>query len=149
MSDEEDIIKPVLYILMRSDMDSLNAGKGMAQAAHAANDMVKRIRGINEKSSRKGGCSTIKSYLDIWEEQAGGFGTTIVLDIYNEDILKLKVNAIQDNENKRNMAGIVHDPTYPVRDGEVTHLVPVNTCGWVFGDREELSMLMEQFDLHP
>ena len=29
--------EPVLYILMRSDMVSLNPGKAMAQAAHAAN----------------------------------------------------------------------------------------------------------------
>ena len=30
----------VLYILMRNDMDSLNPGKGMAQAAHASNHFM-------------------------------------------------------------------------------------------------------------
>ena len=32
----------VLYILMRTDMDSLNPGKAMAQASHASNAFVYR-----------------------------------------------------------------------------------------------------------
>ena len=32
--------KPYLYILMRTDLPSLNPGKAMAQAAHAANKMT-------------------------------------------------------------------------------------------------------------
>ena len=31
---------PVLYILMRTDMDSMNPGKAMAQASHASNAFV-------------------------------------------------------------------------------------------------------------
>ena len=31
---------PVLYILMRTDMTSLNAGKAMAQASHATNAFI-------------------------------------------------------------------------------------------------------------
>ena len=33
-------MKPVLYILMRTDMDSMNPGKAMAQASHASNQFV-------------------------------------------------------------------------------------------------------------
>ena len=31
---------PLLYILMRNDMDSMNPGKAMAQASHASNQFV-------------------------------------------------------------------------------------------------------------
>ena len=33
----------VLYILMRTDMDSMNPGKAMAQASHASNTFVFRF----------------------------------------------------------------------------------------------------------
>ena len=31
---------PVLYILMRTDMNSMNPGKAMAQASHASNAFI-------------------------------------------------------------------------------------------------------------
>ena len=36
----ETEVFPVLYILMRNDMKSMNPGKAMAQASHASNAFV-------------------------------------------------------------------------------------------------------------
>lgn len=113
---------------MRSDMISLNAGKAMAQAAHAAN--------LAEYKLAK------TKHWKEWKEQAKlqGFGTTIVL----------KVDGIKDLHDIINDAypyvgdyciGVVKDETYPVRDGNVTHLLPVETCGYVFCAQEFLPAL--------
>jgi len=47
------------------------------------------------------------------------------------------------------VAGWVHDPTYPIRDGEVTHLIPLNTCAFVFGTKAECRDTCGGFELHP
>ena len=52
-----------LYILMRTDLPSMNAGRAMAQAAHAANQFIKEYG--NNKEVQK------------WQKDANGFGTTI------------------------------------------------------------------------
>ena len=124
---------PILYILMRSDMDSLNPGKGMAQAAHAAN-MFGQIK--------NGPFKTGKHPSKDIEEWFGnrGFGTTIVLDCGDELALKNIINCASISYK----AGIVMDETYPIRDGKVTHLLPVNTCGYVFcptGERENMDYI--------
>jgi len=145
-------IHPVLYIFMRTDMDSLNAGKGMAQAAHASNQMVQRIRSINGKASKTGGGgSFVKYLLNAWEKEGAGFGTTIVL---NGDDLKFVKQTIDDMEHNKDLKqwwhGSVLDDTYPIRDGRVTHFLPIETCVWVFADTEdkELTQYMDQFTLH-
>ena len=108
---------PRLYILMRTDMESMNAGKAMAQAAHAANAFVDKARG---------------SAVDIsdWTRQTKqAFGTTITLAVPSEDEMT-KTVLIADAMGY--LADVIHDPTYPVRDGYVTHLLPINTCAYVF-----------------
>ena len=66
----------------------------------------------------------------IWRAQTDqGFGTVLTLDAGDIG----KVREIVDAAFKHGFpAGIVHDPSYPVRDGAVTHLIPLDTCGWVF-----------------
>lgn len=64
-----------LYILMRTDMDSMNPGKACAQAAHAANAFVDfmHFSGLTTATTEK--------LCNEWREQTGlGFGTTIVLN---------------------------------------------------------------------
>lgn len=111
-----------LYILMRGDMVSLNSGKGMAQAAHAANYFVSAMDYVPDMDMRRGAvgwaCQT--------EQQ---FGTTIVLVVSGEDQLTYVTDAARGMGFP---SGVVTDPTYPVRDGAVTHLLPVVTCGFVF-----------------
>lgn len=126
-----------LYILMRQDMtDSLNAGKAMAQAAHAANQFVRDF-----------GNAHTAGYYE-WMQQGRGFGTTIVLGVDSEAELRHYL----DNAGRlRHPADIVLDETYPVPDGYVTHLIPVFTCGYIFvKDREDNGgALIEGLDLHP
>ena len=58
----------VLYILMRTDMDSMNPGKAMAQASHASNAFVFRFGKENLVKQWQG-------------ETQQGFGTVLVLDV--------------------------------------------------------------------
>lgn len=128
----------VLYILMRTDLDSLNPGKAMAQANHAFGALRKAIR------------SNVVRQVDYiqWQETTSqNFGTVIVLGGHEggiqaalDDIRRLKLPVV---------AGWVHDPTYPIRDGAVTHLIPLNTCAFVFGTKAECEDACGWFDLHP
>lgn len=125
----------VLYILMRSDMVSLNPGKAMAQAAHAANQFAQWA--ADDKTASK-------AYHNWRSETGDGFGTTIVLDVINE---KLLLETIDQLRSSGLIAGVVNDPTYPVTDGAVTHLLPINTCGFVFLHKDNKDLL-SQFSLH-
>jgi peptidyl-tRNA hydrolase len=108
---------PTLYILMRTDMESMNPGKAMAQAAHAANAFI--------KNARDNGSAT-----DDWEDSTDqGFGTTITLAVNSEVELRQAAHRASLDGFR---ADVVRDPTYPVRDGKVTHLVPVDTCAYVY-----------------
>lgn len=123
---------PILYILMRSDLDSMNPGKAMAQACHAANQFVFE-NGANAE-------------VIAWTEQTPqGFGTTIVLDADDEATMR-RYLVTADAEGYR--CGITHDPSYPVRDGKVTHLVPLDTCGFIFSPKGQLEFL-RKLSLHP
>jgi len=125
---------PVLYILMRNDMDSMNAGKGMAQASHASNAFV---------------FETVHSALfEKWQhETKQGFGTVLVLEV-NEAQMRTAATVA---DSLGFVSGVVHDPTYPLRDGEVCHLLPIDTCAYVFGDKNDpmLNRLVGDFPLHP
>ena len=120
---------PILYILMRTDMDSMNPGKGMAQAAHAANQFACRAEQT--------------THIGFYKEWAhyNGFGTTVVLGVDSEASL---AEQIADASANGFLAEEVRDPSYPVRDGRVTHLVDIITCGYILvpdRDKEKPSML--------
>lgn len=130
----------VLYILMRTDLDSLNPGKAMAQASHASNAFVHQA----ENYSRK-----ITDTLEEWRGETNqGFGTVLVLGGSMNDIEY--TIGMMDSEY---VCGIVHDPTYPIRDGDVTHFIPLNTCAYVFVPNKEDDMIaktiLSKFELHP
>jgi peptidyl-tRNA hydrolase len=121
-----------LYILMRNDLNSLNPGKACAQAAHAANMAVSRCP------------STLFDHLSEWERETGdGFGTTIVLGV-NEQELYETINAAISSDMH---AGTVHDPSYPLKDGKVTHYIPLDTCGFIFGPREMVEQITDDLYL--
>jgi len=101
---------------MRTDLASMNPGKGMAQAAHASNAFIHDWQGDGD--------------VDAWQAQTSqGFGTTITLAVPTESAM---VDMVAIADALGYPAGLVHDPSYPVRDGEVTHLLPIDTCGYVF-----------------
>lgn len=112
-----------LYVLMRNDLASLNCGKMAAQATHAANQMVFEAKSGDEK---------LTNLLASWEASTGhGFGTCIVLGV-DEVQMRETVDVARDLGLH---CGITHDPSYPLMDGKVLHLLPLDTCGWVFGGK--------------
>jgi len=46
----QKVIDPRLYIIMREDLQDMNPGKGMAQAAHAQAEMLAHMDEIDEVS---------------------------------------------------------------------------------------------------
>jgi len=117
-----------LYIIMRTDMASMNAGKAMAHAAHAANDFEDRIQKYIKKHDEDEWL--VNRYLD-WKEDRS-FGTTLVFGGKENDIMTVTGSHFEDG-----MSGLVIDPTYPIRDGEIVHHISIMTCGWVFCDEDE------------
>ena len=128
----------VLYILMRTDLDSLNPGKAMAQANHAFGALKQRIRSDSKRQ---------RDYIAWQGTTAQDFGTVIVLGGDRGGIQ----GALDQLQRHRSpvVSGWVHDPTYPIRDGVVTHLIPLDTCAFVFGTKAECGDVCEQFELHP
>ena len=117
-----------LYIFMRSDLDSLNPGKAMAQAVHAGNQLesrYQRVLGNPEHNKFING-------FNNWKNQAYGFGTTIVLDADEfSDRLKdiaewLEIDSLQPE------FGVILDPSYPLIDGNKVHLIALDTCAYLF-----------------
>jgi peptidyl-tRNA hydrolase len=126
---------PTLYILMRNDMRSMNAGKAMAQASHASNAFIYEA-------------DTERTQVVAWvDETPQGFGTAIVLACDEAGMRE----AVKTAKQFGFTSGIVHDPTYPLRDGDVTHLIPLDTCAYIFGDRNDstLKEILGDFRLHP
>ena len=127
---------PVLYVLMRTDLASMNAGKGMAQSHHCGSAFAKHM----EKNKDP-------LYEKWFSETPQGFGTVLVLAV-NEQQMR---QAAKTAEMLQFVAGVVHDPTYPLRDGDTTHFLPVDTCAYVFGDKNDpmLEAVVGNFPLHP
>lgn len=123
-----------LYVLMRTDLASMNPGKACAQATHAANQCVYAIR--------KGGDPWLRSLLAAWEEDRG-FGTCIVLASNGRDMVK----RVQRMNGLGIHAGIAHDPSYPLKDGGVLHLIPLDTCAYVFGLKETVAPFLDDLPL--
>lgn len=157
-----------LYVIVRDDMDSLNEspGKQGAQISHATSQVheifaemsirheVYNALGHNLKDSKGptsyniGPTLTTKevrqsSEFNEWKEGTGSFGATIVLEASIGDIRE----AVDMFGRAGIVSGITHDPTYPLRDGQTTHLIPLDTCGWAFGRKSQLSAVLGQFPL--
>ena len=122
--------KPYLYILMRNDLASLNAGKAVAQGTHAANQMVAELTRGKLHPIMVPAPNSIYAALAIWEKEANGFGTCIVLSVNEAQMRASVAKALGDALPSH--AGICHDPTYPLLDGKTLHLIPVDTCAYVF-----------------
>jgi len=94
---------------MRNDLPSLNAGKAMAQAAHAANSLTAEwghTNGVQE-----------------WTNKENQFGTTIVLSVTKADI----EHALRRAQMRDGVVphGPVWDQTYPfITTTEIAALVP-------------------------
>lgn len=130
---------PYLYILMRNDLASLNFGKAVAQGSHAANQMVHEavIKGKSDID--------LRNILIEWGMEANGFGTCIVLSV-NEEQMRQTIAKAKENGLH---AGITHDPTYPLQDGQSFHLIPLDTCAYVFARKADAKPYVSSFSLMP
>jgi hypothetical protein len=68
-----------------------------------------------------------------------------MLDVGTESNLLKHVQIAKDDGLQ---ADIVFDPTYPIKDGEATHLVPVNTCGYIFGEKSLCALVIKDLLLY-
>jgi len=161
-------VNPVLYILMRDDLPSMNAGKAMAQSSHASNAFIHEFE--------NGDHDPKWDYLvEEWrEETMQGFGTVLVLAV-NEHEMRATID-LADTLGFIN--GVVHDPTYPIQIApelgmKMTMIpglgiamvandihvgknhnyvtVPMDTCVFLFGDKNDplLEAIVGRFPLHP
>ncbi len=94
------VMKNILYIFMRNDLPSMNAGKAMAQASHASSQLVTNYSSKFED-------------IKNWAEEGKGFGTTIVLEGSKNSISHLLLNVI--NKRYSIITGNIIDETYPFK----------------------------------
>jgi peptidyl-tRNA hydrolase len=126
-----------LYIIMRTDMESMTLGRTAAMAAHAANQFVYDL-----ERKGNGNDALMKRYIEWKNQTLGGFGTVIVLDGYNQELIEDVLFRLEEEEQF--FSGVVIDPEYGVRDGEFVHMVEnVMTCAYVFPITDEVSDLQE------
>lgn len=152
-----------LYVFGRTDLASMNPGKMAAHAAHAANVFARHMDIIRELVPGWVGDVQYAAYQTWalsaqlnWDTHSRMpdrelylvdqfFGTTICL----AGTLREIVSAVRLAAETGFPARLILDPTYPVRDGEVTHLIPVTTSGYVFGNKAALSAILGDFSLYP
>ena len=131
-----DVFDNRLYCLMRTDLASMNPGKAIAQGMHAQAEAEAILAAL-------GGEWT--AMWTAWKLQAGHFGTTVTLGGAIDDIHTALVMLGEAGFP----CGVVHDPTYPLLDGRVMHLIPLDTCAWTFGSAFRLKPLLVSLSLHP
>jgi len=149
--EDDEEVKPdpndpvYLYVIARTDLESFTgtednrkAGLPCAQTGHAANQMVYEVR-------KKNVASLTREHAE-WEAETGcGFGTEIVLGAHFSQLKQVidtaKLLGLHANMTK--------DPEYPLRDGKTLHLIPLETCGFIFGRRNRIQPLLKTFDLLP
>lgn len=157
-------MNPVLFILMRNDLDSLNCGKLIAQGSHASNAFVEQYHTFNQQltvnlmnltpsdDSYKLYVNTLEkinsSYTTWRNSTEQGFGTVLVLEGAMKDIEA----AIETCISTGYIAAIVHDPSYPIRDGSIVHHLPLDTCSYVFVPDKDTDTVavqaLAEFSLH-
>lgn len=143
----------VLYILVRNELESMNSGKAIAQGSHASNAFVHHFnryaQTYNAKSVHEGIETASMTGFNEWENATSqGFGTVLTLEGKMVDIQSV-TNIFK---SLGYIAGVVHDPTYPIVDGEIVHHIPLDTCAYIFVPNKEkdefASMLLKKFPLH-
>lgn len=116
-----------LFIFMRDDMESMSPGRCCAQASHATSHFTTEMERLMADKTKA--MEPFMFAFDEWQNATEQhFGTAIVLGV-NEAQLKSIIGLAIKNGF---ICDIINDPTYGVKDGEVVHLISVDTCGYVF-----------------
>ncbi len=146
--------EPYLYILMRTDIGSMNPGKGMAQGSHAANQMMyegrhlvrdKLCENMSVDFVRDAKWYILSDMFDNWEKAANGFGTCIVLGATDRQMRA----SIRSAKSAGLHAGITNDPTYPVKDGDTFYTLSMDTCAYIFDYQAVVKPHVLDLELHP
>lgn len=154
----------VLYALVRGDLSSMKAGKGMAQCMHAQ-AMFDKFEIIEPY---RHGLQPSEDVLAWHNTTPQGFGTTLTILIPDLGTLEALSEAA---EAMNHPSGVVIDPTYPFHvDNEIVMrldrsrftLPPVyggpgksvcfveeKTVGYMFGWKSKLAVLLARFGLVP
>lgn len=133
---------PVCYILMRNDLASMVPGKGMAQSAHASSAFAEDMKLIKVEIK-------LAELYKLWLATSDqGFGTVLTLGV-NEVEMRATVKVVHALDADV-VADIIHDPSYPLKDGDFTHYIPLDTCAYVFGDKNDplLAAVVGNFPLY-
>lgn len=129
----------VCYVLMRTDLASLNPGKAMAQSHHNYGALKRAARDCGDRD-------LIAQYLK-WQEISGqDFGTVVTLGGNEGEINDALDYA--DRINAHVLSGWIWDDTYPLRDGDVTHSIRLNTNAFVFGTKLRCEDIVGGFEWH-
>ena len=151
-----------VYVLVRTDIPSMNPGKAMAQVHHAGVQMMQNFKDAN----------LVKEYIKMGNESgANGFNTTIVLSATLKIINYCLTRSLSV---KPCVSNAVVDPSYPfvvdreayeymltlnncvgniathLNDDKVLITREETTCAWFLGDRNntEFRALFEGLKLH-
>lgn len=128
---------PYLLILMRNDMASMSPGRAAAQASHATsmftlNAEAKVAMGEDPRpifADEHG----LPGYVEWKESTNQHYGTAIVVAVNGAQLTSYVTMAKETGYQ----AEIVSDPSYGVKDGNVTHFLPIETCGYIFVNRND------------
>lgn len=92
---------------MRTDLPSMNSGKGMAQASHASNKFIHDMS-LMSRNEVPLVDELLFGQSRLWSSQTDqGFGTVLVLGCSLVDIESVSI------KNSSYFSGVVVDPTYP------------------------------------
>ena len=152
---------PVMYILARNDIQSMNCGKLAAQTSHASSALEHKFKDVSYNNELFYTYNTWKS------ETNQGFGTVLVLSCDKYQL----VDIIHKVSNKNNiMSDIVVDPTYPyIVNKEISSLIPFDydtkervykedgsvvmfrsetTCAYIFGMKNDIEKHVSHLELY-
>jgi hypothetical protein len=159
-ADQQDL---VVYVLLRTDLPSMNTGKAAAQVHHAGVQMM----------SKHHLHVLVQKYLQMGVDQgADFFNTTIVLGA-SLDQIREALYTTKGYIQSDIVADVVTDPSYPffVESAEIANLIPESiataiktmpdgkvlmvreevTCAWFCGDRNDprFRAIFDGMSLHP
>jgi hypothetical protein len=154
-----------VYVLLRTDLPSMNPGKAAAQVHHAGVQLTHHYNGRQ----------LLLDYIDDGAASgADGFNTTIVLGASIDDIIQCKL--MQESSNVECLTGSITDPSYPfiVENMEIAQLIPQHpyseirivevlengkvlmvrpelTCAYYLGDRKDpkFTAIFKGLSLYP
>lgn len=125
---------PVLYVIVRNDLQSMNFGKAEAHSGHAGSQFVHHFM-KNDIDNK---------FFKDWISAADGFGTQINLNANIDEVHSIKQACdIEEIPNS-----LVIDPTYPfIPPRHIANILSVDcmfreevTAFWAFGLKDDIKL---------